>query len=653
MFDASLDCIIFSDEDGKIVEFNRAAERVFGYSRSEVVGKDMTEVIIMPGSRARHRANLERYTGSGEVGSLLARRLEIPSVRKNGNKFVAEMAMQPVPLEGSAGFVIFLRDITKRKQAEQSLRDSQTLYSSLVENLPVGVFRKDHHNRFTFANKAFCEQVKKETNEVLGKWDEDIFPEAVAKRTAKLDKQVMSKDQRYAGVEVHPLESGNNTYFDVVKIPLHDSHGRVSGMQGISWDVTERKQAEEALLYERYLLSSLMDHVPDNIYFKDRKSRFIRINRALANVFELEDPNHALGKTDFDFFAQEHAQPAFDDEQEILKTGDALVNKEEREYRSDGRFRWISTTKMPLRDPHGKIIGTFGISRDITDAKQVAAELRAAKEAAEAANAAKSAFLANMSHEIRTPMNAIIGMTELVLDTRLNSEQHEYLSMVLESAESLLSVINDILDFSKIEAGHLDLLNEVFDPRESLGDTLKTLAFRAHSKGLELASKFSPDVPAHLMGDPNRLRQVIVNLTGNAIKFTNSGEVVLSVAVERCEGNDVELLFAVTDTGCGVPEDRRDAIFDAFEQADNSATRRFSGTGLGPDHLLANWSNSWRVGSGWRASWIKGAVLTSRPNSDCREDSCKRCAAARQRFTARASWSWTTTPPTAGSWNRC
>jgi CheY-like chemotaxis protein len=236
---------------------------------------------------------------------------------------------------------------------------------------------------------------------------------------------------------------------------------------------------------------------------------------------------------------------------------------------------------MPLRDNEGRIVGTFGISRDITELKRTQDELRQARDAADAANRAKSDFLANMSHEIRTPMNAIIGITELLLDTPLTPTQREYQRMVQESGESLLTLLNDILDFSKIEAGRLELECAPFDVRESLGDTLKSLALRAHNKGLELAFAIDPEVPILLTGDSGRLRQIVVNLVGNAIKFTAAGEVVLDVRCESQSLDQATLLVSVSDTGIGIPLDKQQRIFEEFVQADTSTTRTYGGTGLG------------------------------------------------------------------------
>jgi PAS domain S-box-containing protein len=250
----------------------------------------------------------------------------------------------------------------------------------------------------------------------------------------------------------------------------------------------------------------------------------------------------------------------------------------ENRYRcKDGSYKWMSWNATPVEE-EGLIYCTV---RDVTEQRRVAGELHKAREAADAANRAKSDFLANMSHEIRTPMNAVIGMTELLQDTPLSSDQREYVETLGDAAESLLGLINDVLDFSKIEAGMLELSPVEFGLREALENTLRTLGHRAHEKGLELVCRVAPDVPEALVGDASRLRQIVVNLLGNAIKFTEEGEVLLQVEMEAAGPGEVTLGFVITDTGIGIPRDKQDVIFEAFAQADSSTTREYGGTGLG------------------------------------------------------------------------
>jgi protein-histidine pros-kinase len=257
----------------------------------------------------------------------------------------------------------------------------------------------------------------------------------------------------------------------------------------------------------------------------------------------------------------------------------------ELEYRlrdRGGDWKWLLLRgQVTKSDAEGRPLRVMGIHRDIGARKRREEELLRAKEAADTANRTKSEFIANMSHEIRTPMNAVIGMTELTLDTRLDAEQREYLTTVRSSAHALLDIVNDILDFSKIEAGKMTMEHVEFSPRSLLDDTVKALALRAQEKGLEILYGVDVDVPDRIYGDPGRLRQVLTNLVGNAVKFTRQGEIEVGCRVERTAPNSIYLRFFVRDTGIGIPADKHKEIFDAFCQADSSTTRQFGGTGLG------------------------------------------------------------------------
>jgi PAS domain S-box-containing protein len=459
-------------------------------------------------------------------------------------------------------------------------RRSEMFYASLVESLPGNILCKDLEGRFTFANSRACETLGAPLDAILGKTDYDFFPPALAAKYQADDRLVLASGKTHETVEGHQGAAGLQ-FVQVIKSPVRDAGGRLAGIQVVFWDVTEKALLEEKLHYERELLRSLLDASPDSIYFKDLDSRFLSVSRSLSERIGLAAPEDAVGKTDADFFHPDHVAAALADERHIIQTGEPVVGKMEHEVTRHGQERWLLTTKMPLQNTKGKIVGTLGVSRDVTELKHAEDELAIARDAALESARLKSEFLANMSHEIRTPLNAVVGMAGLLLDTNLDSEQREFASTIRTSADVLLGIVNDILDFSKIEAGKMAIETIDFDVTQVIEEAADLIAEQAHSKGLELVMSIPARLQRHVKGDPSRIRQVLVNLVSNAVKFTERGEVVISVEVTGTSGRHQTLKWQVRDTGVGIRADAQARLFSAFMQADGSTTRRYGGTGLG------------------------------------------------------------------------
>lgn len=388
--------------------------------------------------------------------------------------------------------------------------------------------------------------------------------------------------------------------------PILNSSNESLGYVISCTDITKRKQVEKTLqTRNRAIEASSNGIVISDVRLLD--APIIYINKAFEKITGYRI-TEIVGRPFLFLLDNEENKEAKTQLLEAMKSGgncDINISL----FRKDGRKVWVELNISPVFSSAGDLTHYVGIQSDITDQKKVEQELKqyardlertkksledkagelastinqleSAKLKAEEATKAKSEFLANISHEIRTPLNGIIGMTELVLDTELVPEQKEYLDTIKVSSESLLTIINDILDFSKIEAGKLELYDDKFSLRESIGETIKTLAIRAHQKGLELLYNISADVPDALIGDPGRLRQILMNLVGNSIKFTESGQIIIRVTTKRKGTDKIRLHFSVEDTGIGIPREKQKLIFNAFDQVDSSSARHYGGTGLG------------------------------------------------------------------------
>jgi len=351
---------------------------------------------------------------------------------------------------------------------------------------------------------------------------------------------------------------------------------------------------KETAISHQILLSAFMASTPDHVYFKDRDSRFVWVSDSLAKSLG-RSVEEVVGRTDGDFFDEERARSFREAELEILNTGNPIVDRVVRHPWPDGRVTWSLNVAMPIQDGRGDIVGVWGTNKDITQSKLteealesrtrelelVNVRLEHATQAALAASQAKSAFLANMSHEIRTPMNGVIGMTELLLETPLDRLQRDYAQTIRSSARALLTVINDILDFSKVEAGKLELEEVEVNLRDVVEEVSRLISIQADAKGLEVIAHIDSALPECVMGDEARLRQILFNLCGNAVKFTQHGEISIEVKLANLIPHGITARFEVRDTGIGIPADRLDSLFAPFTQVDVSTTRRFGGTGLG------------------------------------------------------------------------
>jgi PAS domain S-box-containing protein len=564
------DAIFITDAAGRYAIDNSAHQRLLRVNdEQEVLGKTIFD-FLPPERAAHHHADDRRVLESGKP--MIDRQEQLTD--RAGNR--RWLSLTKVPLPGDDGSVTGLvgicRDITELKQAEE---ERDRFFTLSLDMLCIA----DFDGYFTRLNPAFERILGYSLEELLAQPylsfvhpdDREATRAVVARLRAGGD--LCSFENRYR------CKDGTYRWMLWTATPFVEQRLIYAAAR----DITERKTTEETLARERNLLRALMDNLPDHIFVKDTASRFLMANLATLHSLGASRLEDIIGKTDFDFLERELAEEFFRDEQEVCRSGQPLLNREELLIDRSGQEKWLLTTKVPLRDGTGAIVGLVGMSHDISNRKRMEEQWRQAKETAEIANRAKSEFLARMSHEIRTPMNGILGMTELALETSLTSEQREYLQMVKASGDGLLTVINDILDFSKIEAGKLELESAPFALRDSLDDTVRTLGLRAQQKGLELACHICPDVPDHLVGDLSRLRQVIVNLVGNAIKFTECGEVIVTVRLQRLETESAAcvLYFEVKDTGIGIPSNKQRLIFEPFEQVDGGDSRRYGGTGLG------------------------------------------------------------------------
>jgi PAS domain S-box-containing protein len=435
---------------------------------------------------------------------------------------------------------------------------------------------------WTYLNPAWTDITQYAVSEGLGRSVLDFTLEDEKPRIAAIFKPLYKGEIEYLRNQFRYLaKDGSVRTLEVFARARRDDNGNFLGYTGSVNDVTTRMQAEHAIKEQLRFVERLIDSIPNAIYVKDRHGRYMTFNRSFERMFSIEREAW-IGKTVFELI-EDPVEAAWHQQLDdlMLHASDTSQSFERRLKSHDGREIETLFNKSLFVDVNGDAAGIVGSITDISDRKAVELAVLEARDAAETANQAKSDFLANMSHEIRTPMNAVIGMTQLVLDTELDAQQHEFMTLVKQSADSLLNIIDDVLDFSKIEAGRMSFERIPFSLRKCIDDTVSTLSPRAEHKGLDLSCEIDARIPDIVCGDPHRLRQVLLNLLSNAIKFTETGAVNIDVSLDSSTDRQIEICLSVHDTGIGIEADKLDLIFESFSQADSSTTRRYGGTGLG------------------------------------------------------------------------
>jgi|GEM_PF-290333 len=576
--DQAADLIQWIDRDGRLLYVSESTCRRHGYSREEML--DMTIFDLEPDLtpelwRARWRL-LE------EEGS---RVFEVVHATKDGDTFPMEKSANLVEQDGMQYNFVFGRDITERKQAESALRLTQLSVDQAADLIHwIG-----RDGRLLYVSDATCRRYGYSRDEMLRMTVFDLEPGMTPELWRQHWQAIKEKGSLCVEAE-HVTRDGDRFPVEITANYVEDEQGQYNFAFGR--DISERRRMESSLRLTQFSV----DNAADCVFWLGPTGEIIDTNLATQRRLGYTR-DELLERTVFDIDPIA-PQPWSGHMQELKDRGSMVF---ETRYRTRAGEEFTGEVTANYLEFDGR---EYNISfmRDITERKRAEEALTRAKEATEAANrelehavrraneaaleaerasGAKSDFLANMSHEIRTPMNGVCGMVDLLLDTELTDEQREYAQTVRSSADGLLNVINDILDFSKIEAGKLEMESIDFDLRLALEDMTTLLAFRAFEKGVELTTLIDPEVPAVLCGDPGRLRQVLTNLAGNAIKFTEEGSVDIQVEVERDRGHDITLRLSVRDTGIGIAAEKLDGLFEPFTQADSSTTRKYGGTGLG------------------------------------------------------------------------
>jgi two-component system, sensor histidine kinase and response regulator len=580
------DAIVTMDESSRILFANPATTAIFGYAEDELVGRPFS--MLLPaqaqGTAMTDVASYLHRAADGGLGTT-----ELTGLHKDGGELCLEIACAESTEQQRRAYTCIIRDISERKRAEEeraelvareqearAVSDASAVIRRVVDASPLSIVTLDPEGRVVSWNAAAAKTFGWAESDVVGR----PVPFEAGDGPSESDGL---RERALHGETVTNLEISRRTRdgmtldLSLSTAPIHDASGAVDGIMFVYADITERKLAEKELHVQRDFALQVMNTMGQGLATTDADGRFEYVNPAYAEMLGYE-PEELIGKSQNDFtVADDHTivEEALGEQREGKgSTYETHMSTSQ----SDDLF--VLHTLVPRWRDHA-VNGAIVVATDLTERKQTEEVLAQARDQALEASRLKSQFLATVSHEIRTPMNAIMGMTELLLETSLDEEQKEFVGVVDSSAQALLTIINDILDLSKIEADKLVLDNVDFEPLQVVEGAAELLATKAREKELSLVTFVDPAIPSWLRGDAGRLRQILLNLIGNALKFTEHGEVVIQVSLEAATDAVATVRFAVTDTGIGLPAAAQKRLFQPFVQADGSTTRKYGGTGLG------------------------------------------------------------------------
>lgn len=581
IIDSSLDAVLSSDQEGITIEWNAQAEKMFGYTRQEVMGKRIRDLFIPERHRLKFQQAFDGFIQS-TVGSVAIHRYEIKAIRKDGTEFLAELSVSADQTDKNGLFVGFVRDIEEQRRAKREIEQARNRMETLISSLQTGILLENSERQVALVNQFFCDifGIEIPANTLIGQ-DCCLAAENIKHLFVDSEGFIKGIEQVVATQilvenEILLMTDGRVFERDFIPIWIEDRY------EGHLWqyrDVTERKNTEQAIRESEEKYRGILENMELGLLEVNIKGITLRINNSFCEMLGYY-PEEIIGKNAWELFLPEASKKVLAERMLSGQMESPSVYEVQMRHKN-GHLIWGLVSSAPVKDATGKLIGYLGIQFDLTERKKLEHELAQAKVVADRARLAERQFLAHMSHEIRTPINAVIGLSHL-LDTSLpDNLQQEYLSSLRFSANTLLGLIDNVLDLSKIEAGEISFEQKPFDLGDLLKSLLTSIQFKIGQRNIQILEEFDPALNTLVLGDTTRINQIFTNLLGNSVKFTEKGYIRLSTRVLNHSIGVYELEFRVEDTGMGIPADKHKTIFEYFKQADAHINQKFGGTGLG------------------------------------------------------------------------